>query len=135
MAAAGLPVRPDLVLHGGFDTAASRRAVDAMLHAGRRHPTAIFAGSDEMALGALLSLWAQGLRVPQDVSVIGIDGHPLSRVFSLSTFEQDPGEQGATAVRMLLAELAGDPARPRSVRHPVRFVDRGSTAPPPSTAP
>ncbi|GAB3614410.1 LacI family DNA-binding transcriptional regulator [Humibacter ginsengisoli] len=135
MAAAGLPVRPDLVLHGGFDTATSRRVVDAMLHAGRRHPTAIFAGSDEMALGALLSLWAQGLRVPQDVSVIGIDGHPLSRVFSLSTFEQDPGEQGATAVRMLLAELAGDPARPRSLRHPVRFVDRGSTAPPPSTAP
>ena len=133
MASAGLPVRPEFVLHGGFDTAVSRGAVDAMLDARHRHPTAIFAGSDEMALGALLSLWAHGLRVPQDVSVIGIDGHPLSQVFSLSTFEQDPAEQGAAAVRMLLAELGGETARPRAVRHPVRFLDRGSTASPRST--
>jgi DNA-binding LacI/PurR family transcriptional regulator len=130
MAAAGLGVRPDRVLRGRFDTETSRRAVDAMLDGDAGHPTAVFAGSDEMAMGAMLSLWAHGLRVPDDVSVIGIDGHPLARVFSLSTFEQDPASQGAAAVRMLLDELTGRRTHLRSERHPVRFVDRGSTAPP-----
>jgi DNA-binding LacI/PurR family transcriptional regulator len=129
MTSAGLPVRADRVLHGRFDTETSRRSVDAMLDGGAR-PTAVFAGSDEMAMGGMLSLWAHGLRVPHDVSVIGIDGHPLSPVFSLSTFEQDPAAQGAAAVRMLLDELTGRRTRLRSERHPVRFVDRGSTAPP-----
>jgi DNA-binding LacI/PurR family transcriptional regulator len=134
---AGLPVRDDRFLLGRFDTKTSRQAVDAMLDAGagRRsgraggHPTAIFAASDEMAMGAMLSLWAHGLRVPQDVSVIGIDGHPLSSAFGLSTYEQNPFAQGATAARMLLGELAGGTPRRRSVRHPVRFVDRGSAGP------
>lgn len=133
MASAGLVARADRVLLGRFDAETSRGMVDAMLDAGARHPTAIFAGSDEMAMGAMLSLWAHGLRVPEDVSVIGIDGHPLARVFSLSTFEQDPSAQGATAVRMLLDELTGRRAHLRSERYPVRFVDRGSTAPARST--
>ena len=130
MEAAGLAAPDDRVLHGRFDTEVSRHAVDAMLDAADGHPTAIFAGSDEMAMGAMLSLWAHRLRIPDDVSVIGVDGHPLSGVFSLSTFEQDPAAQGAAAARMLLDELAGSDKRMRSVRHPVRFVDRGSTAPP-----
>lgn len=130
LADAGLPARDDRVLMGRFDALTSRNAVDAMLDAGRGHPTAFFAASDEMALGTMLSLSAHGLRVPHDVSVIGIDGHPLAHVFPLTTFEQDPAAQGAFAVRMLLDALTGRAAL-RSVRHPVRLVDRGSTAPPP----
>ncbi|MHA7987529.1 LacI family DNA-binding transcriptional regulator [Rathayibacter sp. CAU 1779] len=128
--AAGLPVRADRFLLGCFDAETSRRAVDELLDAGGERPTAIFAGSDEMAMGAMLSLWSHGLRVPQDMSVLGIDGHRLGEAFGLTTFEQDPFEQGAAAARMLLAELAGRRARVRSLRHPVRFLDRGSTAPP-----
>ncbi len=131
LTSAGLPVRQDRVLLGRFDVETSRRAIDAMLDADEPHPTAIFAGSDEMAMGAMLSLWAHGLQVPRDISVVGIDGHPLSRAFSFSTFAQDPFAQGAAAARMLLDVLAGRRTAPRSVRHPVRFVDRGSTAPPP----
>jgi len=68
--------------------------------------------------------------VPQDISVIGIDGHVLSAPFGLTTFAQHPVEQGAAAARIILDELRGLPARQRSLLLPVTFIDRGSTAPP-----
>jgi len=126
---AGIPVRGDRFVLGGFNIDTSKQATDVLLSSGDR-PTAIFAASDEMAVGAMLSIWAHGLRVPGDISVIGIDGHPLARTFGLTTLEQHPFAQGATAARMLLDELAGKPPRSRSVRHPVTFIDRGSTARP-----
>ena len=130
MSAAGLPAREDRFVLGCFSIDTSKRATDALLDSGRPFPTAIFAASDEMAMGAMLSIWSHGLKVPGDISVIGIDGHPLARTFGLSTMEQHPFEQGATAARMLLEELEGKPARTRSMRFAVAFVDRGSTAPP-----
>lgn len=129
LAMAGIPVRDDRFVLGRFNIDASKQATDVLLSSEDR-PTAIFAASDEMAVGAMLSIWAHGLRVPGDISVIGIDGHPLARTFGLTTMEQHPFDQGATAARMLLGELAGKPPRSRSVRYPVTFIDRGSTAPP-----
>jgi DNA-binding LacI/PurR family transcriptional regulator len=95
------------------------------------HPTAVFADSDEMAMGAILAAHDAGLRVPQDISVIGIDDHELAESFGLTTMAQNPFEQGALAARMLLDELHGTATRRRSVRYPVTLAERASTAPPP----
>jgi DNA-binding LacI/PurR family transcriptional regulator len=93
-------------------------------------PTAVFAGSDEMAFGAILAAGDHGLRVPDDLSVIGIDDHDYAAGFGLTTMAQDPFEQGATAARILLDELGGAEPRTSSVSSPVSLVVRSSTAPP-----
>lgn len=92
-------------------------------------PTAVFAHSDEVALGAVGTLRRAGLRVPGDVSVIGIDDHPLAALTDLSTVAQQAHEQGALAGRTVLAELSGEPVE-RVVTVPTRLVVRSSTAPP-----
>jgi DNA-binding LacI/PurR family transcriptional regulator len=115
---------------GSFDMASSRRAMADLLARAGEPPTAVFADSDEMAIGAILAINDAGLRVPQDISVIGIDDHDLSESFGLTTVAQDPFAQGALAVKTLLDELAGRTTRPRSVRHPVHLIERTSTAPP-----
>jgi DNA-binding LacI/PurR family transcriptional regulator len=109
----------------------------------RRPPTAVLAQSDEVALGALRTLRRAGLRVPDDVSVIGVDDQPTAALVDLTTVAQPVREQGRLAgvlVRAVLgdadavATLGGDapgPDRPRpALRVPTRLVRRGSTAPP-----
>ncbi|TAM66572.1 MAG: LacI family transcriptional regulator [Microbacteriaceae bacterium] len=130
LAASGLSGKPEWLLQGGFSIAVSRRAVTTLLNSDLPRPTAIFAGSDEMAIGAMLAIGDHGLSVPGDISVIGIDDYELSESFGLTTIAQDPFEQGSLAARMMLAELAGQPARVTSVRAPTILIERSSTAPP-----
>ncbi|MDN5906648.1 MAG: substrate-binding domain-containing protein, partial [Micrococcaceae bacterium] len=91
--------------------------------------------SDEMAFGAIFAARDLGLRVPEDVSVIGIDGHELGELLGLTTIAQDPGGQGAAAVGKLLSLLDGaDPAMgpdPTAGFHPTEFTSRTSTGVPP----
>ena len=132
LAAAGIPHDPARVLPGRFSTRVSRRAVDAVLDDARVRdvplPTAVFAASDEMAMGAMLSIHDHGLRVPEDISVIGIDDHELAESFHLTTMRQDPFRQGAVAARLLLDEIDGAPPPSRSVRMPVPLLVRATTA-------
>ena len=130
MRTAHLPVRPEWVIPGGFSLPEGRAAVNRLLERPGPRPTAIFAGSDEMAFGAILAAGDHGLRVPDDLSVIGIDDHDYADCFRLTTMAQSPFEQGALATRILLDELGGAEPRTRSVRADARLVVRGSTAPP-----
>lgn len=93
-------------------------------------PTAVFAHSDEVALGAMRTLRRSGLRPGDDVSVIGIDDHPLADLTDLTTVRQSPADQGATAGRMVLDLLAGQQLEQRSIVAPTELVVRGSTGPP-----
>ena len=99
-------------------------------------PTAIFAGCDEIAIGISVAAQQLGLRVPADLSIIGIDGHPLTEVFALTTVAQQPGSQGARAVALLLNQLDDAAAAPPNehVLVPTELVVRASTAAPPSTS-
>lgn len=108
LAEAGVDHDPGLEADGGFSV---KGAAEAMAHLMRpeRRPTAVFALSDEMAMGALWSASDLGLRVPEDVSVIGFDDHELAAVFGLTTVRQEPEWQGATAARLLLG-MDGQPA-------------------------
>jgi len=98
----------------------------------RTPPTAVFAHCDEMALGAVRTLRRAGLRVPEDLSVIGIDDHPLAGLTDLTTVAQPVREQGRRAGALVLAALRGDPAPrvPPAEVLPTRLVLRGTTAPP-----
>lgn len=121
---AGLPFRPELVLDGRFEALAAYRAVRRTWQEGLRY-SALFAASDEMALGAWAALEDLGLRVPEEVSLVGYDDLPdLER--SLTTVHQDIPTVAKEAARLLKEAMAGRP--PMGVRVPVYLVPRGTSA-------
>lgn len=96
----------------------------------RSRPTAIVGVCDEVAIGAIVAARRIGIQVPASLSVVGIDDHEFAEMFSLTTLQQVPREQGVAAVDLLMAEIA-DPGRtPTRMRIPSRLIVRNSTAPP-----
>jgi LacI family transcriptional regulator, repressor for deo operon, udp, cdd, tsx, nupC, and nupG len=93
----------------------------------RRRPTAVFAFCDEVAMGALRSLRRAGIAVPQDMSVIGIDDHPMADLWDLTTVRQPVEEQGVRAARMALTLLGGRTPDDRHVTVPTELIIRGTT--------
>lgn len=118
----------------GSDWTADSAAHDTRtLLASRDRPTAVAAASDEMAIGVMAAARAEGLRIPEDLSVIGIDDHALSNVLGLTTVRQDVAAQGRLAGEILLRLLgvvSGDDPGTHVVV-PTQLVVRASTAPPP----
>ena len=135
--AAGLPYRSELVLPGMYFEDSGRMAVERLL--GSRVPfSAIFAANDQMAFGAAVALHAHGLRVPDDVSLVGFDDLASSAyvVPPLTTVHQAGLELGRVAASSLLALLAGQ--APGQQLPPPRLIVRGSTralAPPGPASP
>jgi len=127
LAEAGIAIDPTLELHGGFTVTGGRRAATDLLGRPER-PTAIFAASDEMAIGVLRAAREGGLRVPEDVSVVGIDDHEMAAFFDLTTVAQPVHEQGRVAAQQVLAALGSDGWRPEQVILPTRLVVRRTTA-------
>ncbi|MCR2784184.1 MULTISPECIES: LacI family DNA-binding transcriptional regulator [unclassified Microbacterium] len=128
LAAAGAPLDPALTVRIPWDIEAAALAMGGLLSL-PEPPTAVFAHSDELALAAIRTIRRAGLRVPEDISVIGIDDHPLAALTDLTTIAQPAAHQGATAARMTLALLAGEPVD-RAVTVPTMLVPRRSTAAP-----
>lgn len=102
---AGIEVRPQWIVMSDFTMGDAYRQATAMLGSGER-PTAIFCASDEIAVGTLQAARTLGLRVPEDLSLIGVDGAEVGEVFGITTIAQDPAHQGELAARRLLAQLA-----------------------------
>ncbi|MGO4595110.1 LacI family DNA-binding transcriptional regulator [Leifsonia sp. 2TAF2] len=95
--------------------------------------TAVFCGNDEIAMGVIRGLVESGKRVPDDVSVVGFDDHPLARMWTppLTTVDQDFVGLGSRAYDLLEGVMAGGRVRKFSSERPT-VVIRESTAPPPS---
>jgi LacI family transcriptional regulator len=95
-------------------------------------PTAVFAGSDEMALGVVEAARARGLRIPDDLSIVGFDDTQLARMASppLTTVRQPLTEMGMVAVRTALRLAAGEKIESHHVELATELVVRGSTAAP-----
>ncbi|MCO1337865.1 hypothetical protein BJH93_03015 [Kocuria polaris] len=131
MQLAGVPVDESLVSGEGFTPEEGRVAALRMLHADEP-PTAIFAVSDDVALGVLRAAEELGIGVPRHLSVVGFDDTSAASWMSppLTTVRQPLGSMGQVAVERVLA-LAGDSGR---FAHPfqleTRLVVRESTAPP-----
>ncbi|GAP56402.1 HTH-type transcriptional repressor PurR [Arthrobacter sp. Hiyo6] len=86
---AGQQIRPEWQVSADFTIQGAYASARRLLGASAERPTAVFAASDEMAIGTILAARDFGLRVPYDLSVIGIDGHELGEVFGLTTIDQD----------------------------------------------
>jgi LacI family transcriptional regulator len=132
LAEAGLTADPDLVRVAEYQRDGADSPTAAML-ALPEPPTAIFAANDLSAMGILDTARRLGVRVPQDLSVVGFDDIPESAATEppLTTVRQELQRLGAAAVDLLLHRLDGTGAdSPGHVRLPTTLVERGTTAPP-----
>jgi DNA-binding LacI/PurR family transcriptional regulator len=121
---------PELMVEGDWTSRSGYQVSRAML--ARTRPTAVFAANDQMALGLLRALHEAGLRVPEDVSVVGFDDVPESGYFTppLTTVRQDFPELGRRIMALVLRLLAGELNASEPLVEPL-LVIRSSTAAPP----
>ncbi len=127
---AGIEPDPAMEIGGDFGVA-SGIAAFARFRQLNPLPTAIFCANDESAMGFISAAHAAGLKVPQDVSVMGFDDIHFAQVFlpPLSTVHQPRSDMGAEAMRLLLSVWAEE--EPQPVILPAALVLRESTARPP----
>jgi DNA-binding LacI/PurR family transcriptional regulator len=90
-------------------------------------PDAVFAVSDTLAAGALRAIEQAGLRVPQDIAVVGFDGTELADMISLTTIEQPSRDIGRKAVDLLLNKIDNPDAPTERVMMDWRFISRASS--------
>jgi LacI family transcriptional regulator len=129
MAAAGLPTT---VVDGAFTQASGHRAGEALAAMAQR-PDAVFAANDNMAVGAMFALQEAGLRVPEDVALVGFDDVPLASLVrpGLTTLKIDIAETGRRALERVVGfiESAGEAAAAAcEVVRPALVVRPSSTA-------
>lgn len=130
---ANLDWQPGWLVEADFTMQGAYHAAKQMLGDPRSAPSAIFCASDEMGFGAIMAARDLGYRVPQDISVIAMDGHDSGEFFGLSTINQNVRGQGAKAASMLIDLLeSGDDRAMRNteqvVEWPIELVVRSSTA-------
>lgn len=124
-------IEPPAIRQVGWDPLAARDV--GVVMAENPEVTAVLAGNDEVAMGLIKGLTDAGRKVPDDVSVIGFDDHPLSQIWAppLTTVRQDFVRLGHRAVELLLERLRTGEPRP-SVRIVPDLVVRESTRRPPA---
>ncbi len=121
-----IEVRPDFDISGNFSYEGGAEAMAELL-AVRQAPTAVFAFSDEMAVGAMKTIRDLGLRIPDDISVLGFDDHDVAQYVGLTTIRQPVAEYGERAASLLLEILKGKSPPGPNVVLPTRLVIRSTT--------
>jgi LacI family transcriptional regulator len=127
----GLPYRTTYVRTGDFYSASGDEQTHRLL-ALRRPPTAIFAASDEMAIGAVSAIHEAGLSVPRDVSVVGFDDIESASLLRppLTTIRQNKTTLGRVAGEALIRLIEDEHAKPPRIALAVELVERSSTGSP-----
>jgi LacI family transcriptional regulator, galactose operon repressor len=129
--AAGMKARTDWVVRGGFKEGDGYRGMKKLLTMKPR-VDAVFAANDPSAIGAMKAIWDAGLRVPDDVAIVGAGDIALGDLLRvpLTTVSWSREEQGRTAAELLLDRIDADPdapARARRVVIPPHIVVRRSS--------
>ncbi len=126
----GLALEPSLIASGDLTSAGGRSAA-AQLMETAAPPTAIFALNDRMGIGAIQYLHDQGVRVPDEVSVVGFDDVPISHICNppLTTVRQPSLELGQQAGRLLFDIIESQEPPGGAVVLPTELIVRGSTGP------
>ncbi|GGH37906.1 LacI family DNA-binding transcriptional regulator [Microbacterium album] len=128
LADAGIPFDPALIAEGGYRAPEASRGAATLLDLADR-PTAVFAANDLSAIETVRVAATRGLRIPDDLSVVGFDDIPEASACepSLTTVRQPLHRMGAAAVQLLLTMLDGGEAGHH--RMPAELIVRGSTRP------
>ena len=127
----GLPAKPEWIIRGDFSLESGHDAATRILAMDDR-PTAVFCSADMVAFGLMAGLKSGGLRVPEDISVVGFDDIEMSEYYipALTTIRQDRHGLGRRAARVLLDRLKNKSLeRTPEVPIPVELIVRESTAP------
>jgi LacI family repressor for deo operon, udp, cdd, tsx, nupC, and nupG len=128
----GLPAREEWIIRGDFSLESGSEAAQRIL-AMEHRPTSVFCAADMVAFGLMAGLAAGGLKVPEDISVVGFDDIDMSDYYvpALTTIRQDRHRLGREAARVLRRRLGPRPARGEAGDMvEVDLVVRDSTAPP-----
>jgi len=125
---ADIPFRPEYHCQGEHGCEEARAMARTLLSLSNP-PTAIFAASDTQAIGVLQAAEDAGLRVPEELSVIGYDDIDIAEYLHLTTVRQPLFVSGVEGVEMLLESIAAPSPNPRQVLLPTELVVRGTTAP------
>ena len=130
LAAAGIAFQSDLVIEGDFSMQSGADAMEKLLDLDDP-PTAVFAGNDEMAFGAVKAARLRGLSVPEDLSMVGFDDQTTAAFYNppLTTIHTPCREIGRRAIQELVEQIAGADVSHEIVL-PTRLIVRDSTAPP-----
>lgn len=122
-----IPLYPELVVQGNFKESGGSAAAETLLRCSGRTFDALVAASDNMALGAMKALQANGVQIPGDVAVVGLNDERQSRYFTppLTTGTLRFYEQAYRAAEMLLAMLNGQPV-PEAISLPAQLLIRQS---------
>lgn len=130
---AGIPLDPTLIRYGDFVQSGGHVHGRSLLDRADR-PTAIFAGSDSQALGVMRAARDLGLRIPEDLSIVGYDDLPVSEwlVPPLTTVHQPLRQMARAATRMVLDLARGERLATPRIDLATSLVVRESTAPPPA---
>ena len=125
LAECGVSPLPEWISEGNFDEPSGYRAMRRLL---RFDLQAVFVSNDSMAAGALRALEEAGIRVPDQMALVGFDDLPFAATLRppLTTVHQPITEMGETAARMLIALVEGASAEPRQVILPTHLVIRES---------
>lgn len=124
-----LPVRPEYIVAGNWSLEGGYEAMEKLLYL-PNPPTAVFALSDEMAIGAIKAIRDSGRRVPGDISVIGFDDHDIAPYVGLTTMAQPVTEYGRLAARALLDQIQGRDLGSGPHYLNTHLIERDTTAPP-----
>lgn len=127
MKARQIPVRDDYLKFGDFGLPSARTAAEALLSMQDR-PTAIFVASDDMALEVMNVALGKGIRVPEELSIIGFDDNPVAvhaRV-PLTTVRQPLSDMGRTGMEVLVQFMKGKRQAPTKLLLPTELIERES---------
>ncbi|MFE5646574.1 LacI family DNA-binding transcriptional regulator [Rhodococcus sp. NPDC056516] len=132
LADAGIGLVPDLTRHGPFEFKTGYQAMTELL-ALPEPPTAVFCGNDVVAIGAVNAALSKGVRIPDEVSLIGFDDIPMAawEVFRLTTIGHDLEKMAAAAAQLLVERLRGGvDSSPRRVVLEPQLIERSTLGAP-----
>ncbi|MDL5378388.1 LacI family DNA-binding transcriptional regulator [Exiguobacterium mexicanum] len=131
MHALDLPIQPGYLVNAGFfSVEEGKQAMEQLLQL-PSPPTAVFVAGDQMAIGAIEAVHENGLRVPEDISIIGYDDIEMIKYITpkLTTIRQDTDEIGEAAAELLIEKMTAKERRTERRVIPVRLIERASCAP------
>lgn len=126
----GIDFKEDMLVGGSYSIETGVEGARELLSRNPR-PSAIFCFNDDIAIGAMFEIKAQGLRIPDDISVTGFDNVKVSAYMDppLTTIDQPAYEMGRNAVEVLVQQINRQPLKRSRVILPFHLLERGSTGP------